>query len=75
VLFTKSAKDAPVSRAVQAVGRIFQTPILGGLHRHYVRIDFREGQETQTEVLRATHEAALANCSLADLKHFAVDLA
>jgi hypothetical protein len=26
-------------------------------------------------VLRATHEAALANCSLADLKHFAVDLA
>ena len=26
-------------------------------------------------VLRATHEAALASCSLADLKHYAVDLA
>jgi len=26
-------------------------------------------------VLRATHEAALAYCSLADLKRFAVDLA
>lgn len=54
MLFTKNAKDAPVSRAVQAVGRIFQTPILGGLHRHYVRIDFRQGQETQTET-RAAH--------------------
>jgi len=26
-------------------------------------------------VLRATHEAALAHCSLADLKRLAVDLA
>jgi transposase InsO family protein len=31
-------KDAPVSRAVQAVGRILPTPILGGLHHQYVRI-------------------------------------
>ena len=31
-------KDAPVSRAVQAAGRIFPRPILGGLHHHYVRI-------------------------------------
>jgi hypothetical protein len=31
-------KDAPVSRAVQAVGRIFGRPILGGLHHQYVRI-------------------------------------
>jgi transposase InsO family protein len=31
-------KDAPVSRAVQAVGYILPTPILGGLHHHYVRI-------------------------------------
>ena len=30
--------DAPLPRAVQAVGRILPTPILGGLHRHYVRI-------------------------------------
>jgi transposase InsO family protein len=31
-------KDAPISRAVQAVGRILPTPILGGLHHRYVRI-------------------------------------
>src|SRR5262245_60157836 len=31
-------KDAPISRAVQTAGRIFQTPILGGLHHQYVRI-------------------------------------
>ena len=31
-------KDAPVSRAVQAVGGIHADPILGGLHHHYVRI-------------------------------------
>ncbi len=31
-------KDAPLPRVVQAVGRILPTPILGGLHHHYVRI-------------------------------------
>jgi transposase InsO family protein len=31
-------KDAPLPRAVQAVGRILPTSVLGGLHRHYVRI-------------------------------------
>ena len=31
-------KDAPVSRAVERVGRIFFHPILGGLHHQYVRI-------------------------------------
>ena len=31
-------KDAPVPRAVQAVGRILCLPILGGLHHQYVRI-------------------------------------
>jgi transposase InsO family protein len=31
-------KDAPVPRAVQAVGRILPTPILAGLHHQYVRI-------------------------------------
>ena len=31
-------KDAPVSRAVEAVGRILPVPILGGLHHQYVRI-------------------------------------
>ena len=31
-------KDAPLPRAVQAVGHILPTPILGGLHHHYVRI-------------------------------------
>ena len=30
--------DAPVPRAVQVIKRIFPTPILGGLHHHYVRI-------------------------------------
>jgi hypothetical protein len=30
-------KDAPIPRAVQAVGRILPTPILGGLHHQYVR--------------------------------------
>ena len=31
-------KDAPVSRAVERVGRIFCHPILGGLHHQYVRV-------------------------------------
>ncbi|HEY8006352.1 MAG TPA: hypothetical protein VIE66_06035 [Methylocella sp.] len=31
-------KDAPVPRAVQAIGRILPTPILGGLLHQYVRI-------------------------------------
>ncbi|WP_244430777.1 integrase core domain-containing protein [Methylocystis sp. ATCC 49242] len=31
-------KDAPISRAIHAVGRIVPTPILGGLHHRYVRI-------------------------------------
>src|SRR5207342_216721 len=31
-------KDAPASRAVQAVGRIVPTPHLGGLHHQYMRI-------------------------------------
>jgi Integrase core domain len=31
-------KDAPVPRAVQAIGCIVPTPILGGLHHRYVRI-------------------------------------
>ncbi len=31
-------KDAPVSRAIQTVGRILPLPILGGLHHLYVRI-------------------------------------
>jgi transposase InsO family protein len=31
-------KDAPVSRAIEAVGRIFGRPVLGGLHHQYVRI-------------------------------------
>jgi hypothetical protein len=31
-------KDAPVPRAIQAVGGIHVNPILGGLHHHYARI-------------------------------------
>jgi len=31
-------KDAPISRGVEAVGRILCLPILGGLHHHYSRI-------------------------------------
>jgi hypothetical protein len=31
-------KDAPASRAIQRVGRILPTPILGGLHHQCVRI-------------------------------------
>jgi transposase InsO family protein len=31
-------KDAPASRAVQAIGRIVPAPHLGGLHHQYVRI-------------------------------------
>ena len=32
------AKDSPLTRPVQAVGRILPLPVLGGLHHHYVRI-------------------------------------
>jgi hypothetical protein len=32
------SKDAPVSRAVEAVGSIVAKPLLGGLHHQYVRI-------------------------------------
>ena len=32
------SKDAPVSRAVQALGSIIAKPLLGGLHHQYVRI-------------------------------------
>ena len=31
-------KDAPTGRAIQRIGDIVTIPILGGLHRHYVRI-------------------------------------
>src|SRR5215467_1477431 len=31
-------KDAPVPRAIQAIGSIHANQILGGLHNHYVRI-------------------------------------
>ena len=45
-----------------------------GTYVHFVAGSAR-GKKAPRVVLRATHEAALANCSLADLKHFAVDLA
>ncbi len=31
-------KDAPISRSLQLIGIIRSQPILGGLHRHYVRV-------------------------------------
>jgi len=31
-------KDTPISRAVQAGGRIVSWPVLGGLHHQYARI-------------------------------------
>src|SRR5260221_2458564 len=31
-------KDAPISRAAEAAGRILSRPTLGGLHHQYVRI-------------------------------------
>ena len=32
------AKDLPLTRSVQAVGRILPLPILGGVHHRHVRI-------------------------------------
>ena len=31
-------KDSPVTRPIEAVGRILPVPILGGLHHQYIRI-------------------------------------
>jgi transposase InsO family protein len=31
-------KDSPLTRPVQAVGRILSLPVLGGLHHRYIRI-------------------------------------
>jgi transposase InsO family protein len=31
-------KDAPIHRAIERVGYIVSTPVLGGLHHHYCRI-------------------------------------
>ena len=31
-------KDAPMHRAIQRVGGIVSTPVLGGLHHRYVRV-------------------------------------
>jgi len=31
-------KDAPITRAVETIGRIVSLPVLGGLHRRYARI-------------------------------------
>jgi hypothetical protein len=31
-------KDAPVPRAIEAVGDILCLPVLGGLHHQYIRI-------------------------------------
>ena len=36
-------KDASISRAIEAVGRIIGRPILGGLHHQYARIQFATG--------------------------------
>ena len=32
------SKDTPIHRAIQHAGNIVSTPILGGLHHHYVRL-------------------------------------
>ena len=37
-------KDAPVSRAIQTVGRILPLPVLGGLHHQLCGFSFRQGQ-------------------------------
>ena len=37
-------KDAPVSRAIQTVGRILPLPVLGGLHHQFCGCSFRQGQ-------------------------------
>src|SRR6202043_2182187 len=36
-------KDAPISRAAEAAGRILSRPILGGLHHQYARALFAVG--------------------------------
>jgi hypothetical protein len=32
------AKDAPISRPIEQVGRVIAEPMLGGLHHRYARI-------------------------------------
>jgi hypothetical protein len=32
------AKDAPIPRAVQAIGQTMAAPVLGGLHHRYIRM-------------------------------------
>jgi hypothetical protein len=31
-------KDAPIERAIERLGRIVATPMVGGLHHRYMRI-------------------------------------
>ena len=32
------AKDAPISRPIELIGRVIAEPMLGGLHHRYARI-------------------------------------
>jgi Integrase core domain len=48
-------KDAPVSRPVQRTGSITSSPILGGLHHHYARVQFSARTPATSSRTRQLH--------------------
>jgi integrase-like protein len=69
------AKDSPLTRSVQPRGTICPLPILGGLHHHYVRIQFPTGTACKVApdffdsilMMRACFDPDLGSSRMVDL--------